>query len=85
MWLGGASGQSGRFDKHTGKFYNEIFDLGFRKRQGDSMLRDGINCVYKDKEGSNVDRALIQACINSLFNQQNNGQHAEVNTYTLFS
>src|SRR5690242_11787148 len=28
MWLGGASGQLCRFDQHTGKFYDESFDLG---------------------------------------------------------
>ena len=50
MWVGGASGQLCRFDKHTGKFYNESFDLGFHKQSGE-LLHDGVNCIFKDKEG----------------------------------
>jgi ligand-binding sensor domain-containing protein/signal transduction histidine kinase len=51
MWVGGASGQLCRFDKHNGKFYNESFDLGFRKQPGEIMLHDAVNCINKDKEG----------------------------------
>ena len=51
MWLGGHSGQLARFDRNTGKFYNESFDLGFRKDATDPMLRDGVNCILRDREG----------------------------------
>jgi ligand-binding sensor domain-containing protein len=51
MWIGGASGQLCRFDKKTGKFYDESFDLGFRKGPGEAHVHDDIACIYKDKEG----------------------------------
>ncbi len=51
MWIGGASGQLARFNKQTGKFYNENFDLGFRKKPGEPLLHDGISCIVKDNEG----------------------------------
>jgi ligand-binding sensor domain-containing protein/signal transduction histidine kinase len=50
MWIGGASGQLCRFNKQTGKFYDERFDLGFRKGPGE--VHDGINSLYKDREGT---------------------------------
>ena len=51
MWVGGASGQLCRFDKHTGKFYNESFDLGFHKQPGETLLHDNVTCIFKDREG----------------------------------
>ena len=52
MWVGSASGGLCRFDKKTGKFLPEYFDLGFRKQSGEqAKLSDCINCIYKDRTG----------------------------------
>jgi ligand-binding sensor domain-containing protein/signal transduction histidine kinase len=50
MWIGSASGQLCRFNKQTGKFYDERFDLGFRKGPGE--VHDEIYCIYKDRDGT---------------------------------
>jgi ligand-binding sensor domain-containing protein len=53
MWVGSASGGLCRFDRETGKFLPEFFDLGFRKQQGEQgELKDMISCIYKDKMGA---------------------------------
>ena len=53
MWVGSASGGLCRFDRKTGKFLPEFFDLGFRKLAGEQPdLHDGITCIYKDKSGT---------------------------------
>ena len=53
MWVGNHSGGLCRFDRQTGKFLPENFDLGFRKLPGDeTSLHDGINCIYKDRAGT---------------------------------
>jgi ligand-binding sensor domain-containing protein len=52
MWVGSASGGLCRFDRQTGKFLPDFFDLGFRKKPGDQTeLHDQINCIYKDPSG----------------------------------
>lgn len=53
MWVGSASGGLCRFDRQTGKFLSEAFDLGFRKQPGIHVdLHDGINCIYRDRAGT---------------------------------
>ena len=52
MWVGNASGGLCRFDRKTGMFLPDSFDLGFRKLPGEQGdLHDGINCIYPDKAG----------------------------------
>src|SRR4030095_8205846 len=52
MWVGSASGGLCRFDRATGKFLPDYFDLGFRKQPGDQAeLHDQINCIYPDRSG----------------------------------
>ena len=50
MWVGSFSGGLCRFDRQTGKFLPEYFDLGYRKLPDDQAagLKDQINCIYKD-------------------------------------
>ncbi|HEU4860921.1 MAG TPA: two-component regulator propeller domain-containing protein, partial [Chitinophagaceae bacterium] len=49
MWVGSASGGLCRFDRTTGKFLPDYFDLGFRKQPGEQAeLSDLIYCIYKD-------------------------------------
>jgi ligand-binding sensor domain-containing protein len=52
MWVGSASGGLCRFDRETGKFLPDLFDLGFRKQPGEQTeLHDQTNCIYKDRAG----------------------------------
>jgi ligand-binding sensor domain-containing protein len=52
LWVGSASGGLCRFDKKTGKFLPEFFDLGFPKQTAEgSELHDIITCIYKDRSG----------------------------------
>ena len=53
IWVGNHSGGLCRFDRQTGKFLNEDFDLGFRQLTGNkASLRDDITCIYKDRSGT---------------------------------
>jgi ligand-binding sensor domain-containing protein len=53
MWVGNHSGGLCRFNRQTGEFLNERFDLGFRKQPGDKgRLRDDVTCIYKDRSGT---------------------------------
>uniref|UniRef100_UPI0035936EB7 two-component regulator propeller domain-containing protein n=1 Tax=Aquiflexum sp. TaxID=1872584 RepID=UPI0035936EB7 len=50
MWVGSTSGELCRFNRETGKFLDESFDLGFRRQLDESpVLIDMINCIYKDR------------------------------------
>lgn len=51
MWVGSASGGLCRFDRETGKFLPDTFDLGFRKLPG-SELHDGVFSIYNDRDGT---------------------------------
>ena len=53
MWLGTASGGLCRFNRKTGKFLNENFDLGYRQSPGaQAELHGEINCMYRDHGGT---------------------------------
>ena len=53
IWVGSHSGGLCRFDRQTGKFLPEYFDLGYRQLPGDKAgLTDDINCIYKDQAGT---------------------------------
>lgn len=53
MWLGSASGGLCRFNRKTGKFLPENFDLGYPQSiDGQAEPRDIINCIYKDQSGT---------------------------------
>ncbi|MGK2861764.1 MAG: two-component regulator propeller domain-containing protein [Chitinophagaceae bacterium] len=54
IWVGSYSGGLCRFDRLTGKFLPEYFDLGYSKMPGDQAagLKDAIFCIYKDKTGT---------------------------------
>ena len=53
IWVGSHSGGLCRFDRQTGKFLPEYFDLGYRQLPGDKAgLKDDIHCIYKDKAGA---------------------------------
>lgn len=53
MWVGSYSGGLCRFNRQTGKFLPEYIDLGYRSSADDQAagLKDGINCIYKDRAG----------------------------------
>jgi len=52
IWLGTASGGLCRFNRKTGKFLPENFDLGYpHSPGGQAELHGEINCMYKDKGG----------------------------------
>ena len=53
MWVGSHSGGLCRFDRKTGKFLPEYFDLGYSQLPGDKAgLKDNVNCIYKDPAGA---------------------------------
>ena len=53
IWVGSHSGGLCRFDRKTGKFLPEYFDLGYRQFPGDkARLKDNVNCIYKDRAGT---------------------------------
>ncbi|HEX5170188.1 MAG TPA: two-component regulator propeller domain-containing protein [Cyclobacteriaceae bacterium] len=53
MWVGSTSGELCRFDRKTGKFLDESFDLDFERLPGDTTVSVGaINCIYKDRSGT---------------------------------
>ncbi|MEO6537521.1 MAG: two-component regulator propeller domain-containing protein [Ferruginibacter sp.] len=53
MWLGGASGGLCRFNRKTGKFFPENFDLGYPQSPGRlAELYGSVNCIYKDQRGN---------------------------------
>src|SRR5688572_10453403 len=50
MWVGSTTGELCRFDRKTGKFLEESFDLA--GVPGDTAASKGIiNCIYKDQSG----------------------------------
>jgi len=53
IWVGSHSGGLCRFDRQTGKFLPEYFDLGYHQSQGDKAgLKDNVHCMYKDRAGT---------------------------------
>ena len=54
IWVGSYSGGLCRFDRKTGKFLPEYFDLGYRKLPDNKAAwpDDAINCIYKDRAGT---------------------------------
>jgi ligand-binding sensor domain-containing protein len=53
IWVGSHSGGLCRFDRQTGKFLPEYFDLGYRQLPGDKAgLKDDVSCIYKDRAGT---------------------------------
>ncbi len=53
IWVGSHSGGLCRFDRQTGKFLDEYFDLGYHMQPGDKAgLKDNVNCIYKDRSGT---------------------------------
>ncbi len=52
MWVGSTSGELCRFDRRTGKFLEESFDLDLDRLPGNTAANRGaINCIYKDRSG----------------------------------
>jgi ligand-binding sensor domain-containing protein/signal transduction histidine kinase len=53
IWVGSLSGGLCRFDRQTGKFLPEYFDLGFQRLAGNQPdLHDNVNIIYKDRRGT---------------------------------
>ncbi|WP_121357051.1 sensor histidine kinase [Flavisolibacter nicotianae] len=53
MWVGNHSGGLCRFNRETGQFLNERFDLNYHKIYGGKAdLHDDIACIYKDRAGT---------------------------------
>lgn len=53
IWVGSHSGGLCRFDRQTGKFLPEYFELGYPELPGDkAALKDNVNCIYKDRAGT---------------------------------
>ena len=53
IWVGSHSGGLCRFDRRTGKFLPEYFDLGYHQLPGDKAgLKDDVHCIYKDLAGA---------------------------------
>ncbi len=50
IWVGSTSGGLCRFDRQTGRFLDEYFDLGVHK--DDSLFTTCISCIYKDPSGT---------------------------------
>ena len=52
MWVGSTSKGLCRFDRESGKFLPDSFDLGYHKLPGDlEEFGGGISCIYKDRAG----------------------------------
>ncbi|MCW3091469.1 MAG: signal transduction histidine kinase [Ferruginibacter sp.] len=53
LWLGSASGGLCRFNRKTGKFLPENFNLDYRQSPGgQAELYGEIRCIYKDQRGT---------------------------------
>jgi ligand-binding sensor domain-containing protein/signal transduction histidine kinase len=54
IWVGSHSGGLCRFDRKTGKFLPEYFDLGYSRQLPDDKagLKDDVHCIYKDRAGT---------------------------------
>ena len=52
IWVGSDSSGLCRFNRQTGKFLAETFDLDYCRRLQGDLAWDAINCIYKDRAGT---------------------------------